>query len=102
MMKIYYAVKVDNDKFKLSNTHYDATKLKPDIVDIQSTSSGEFGLINPPISAYRSSSVVFDVSDSSLSYVKQTTSYSAFRLNLYLDENCTSSGSLINLLLPLV
>ena len=88
--KIYYAVKVDNDKFKLSDTHYGATRPKPDIVDIQSTSSGEFGLINPPISAYRSSNVVFDVSDSSLSYVKQTTSYSAFRLNLYLDENCTS------------
>ena len=88
--EIYYAVKVDNNRFKLSDTHYGATKLKPEVVDILSTSSGEFGLINPPIPAYRSSNVVFDVSDSSLSYVKQTTSYSAFRLNLYLDENCTS------------
>ena len=30
------------------------------------------------------------MSDSSLSYTKQTSSYSAFRLNFYLDENCTS------------
>ena len=87
---IYYIVKVDNDNFKLSNTYHDATKLKPAIVSIASTAAGEFGLVNPPISAYRSSSVIFDMSDSSLSYMKQTSSYSAFRLNFYLDENCTS------------
>ena len=87
---IYYTVKVDNDNFKLSNTYHDATKLKPTIVSIASSAAGEFGLVNPPISAYRSSSVVFDLSDTSLSYVKQTTSYSAFRLNFYVDENCTS------------
>ena len=81
---IYYIVKVDNDNFKLSNTYHDATKLKPTIVGIASTAAGEFGLVNPPISAYRSSSVIFDMSDSSLSYTKQTSSYSAFRLNFYL------------------
>jgi hypothetical protein len=87
---IYYTVRVDNDNFKLSNTYHDATKLKPTIVSIASSTAGEFGLVNPPISAYRSSNVVFDLSDTSLSYVKQTTSYPAFRLNFYVDENCTS------------
>ena len=87
---IFYIVKVDNNNFRLSNTHHDATKLKPSIVSIASTAAGEFGLVNPPIPAYRSSSVVFDMSDTSLSYIKQTSSYSAFRLNFYLDENCTS------------
>ena len=45
--KIYYIVRVDDNNFKLSNTYHDATSLKPIIVDVQSTSSGEFGLINP-------------------------------------------------------
>ena len=30
--KIYYIVKVDNNKFKLSNTYHDATSLKPELL----------------------------------------------------------------------
>ena len=84
--KIYYVVRVDNDKFKLSNTYYDSTQLTPKIISITSSSLGEFGLVNPYIFAYRGSSITFDLTDSSLSYTKQGTTYSAFRLNFYEDE----------------
>ena len=87
---IYYIVKVDNDNIKLSNTYYDSTNLIPSVVGISSASFGEFGLINPPIKAYRSSTLDFDISDSSLGFTQQTTQYSAFRLNFYLDDKYTN------------
>ena len=84
--KIYYIVKVDNDNIKLSNTYYDSTSLTPSVVGITSTSFGEFGRVNPPINAYRSSTLNFDISDSSLGFTQQSTDYSAFKLNFYLDD----------------
>ena len=87
--KIYYIVKVDNNNIKLSDSYYEATKLIPSIVGIASTSFGEFGLINPPIKAFRSSILNFDISDSSLGFTQQSTQYSAFKLNFYLDEERT-------------
>jgi hypothetical protein len=87
--KIYYVVKVDNNIIKLSNSHYESTKLIPSTVGISSTSFGEFGLVNPPVKAFRSSTLNFDISDSSLGFVQQSTQYSAFKLNFYLDEEHT-------------
>jgi len=87
--KIYYIVKVDNDNVKLSNTHYSSVSLAPSIVGISSTSFGEFGLVNPPINAYRTSTLNFDMSDSSLAYTQQSTQYPAFKLNFYLDDKYT-------------
>ena len=87
--KIYYIVKVDDDTIKLSNTYYDSLSLFPAITGIGSTGSGTLSLVNPPISAYRNSSVIFDLSDSSLSYINQSTQYPAFQFNLYTDSTFT-------------
>ena len=87
--KIYYIVKVDKDNVKLSNTYNSSVSLKPSIVGISSTSFGEFGLVNPPITAYRTSTLNFDVADASLAYTQQSTQYSAFKLNFYLDDKYT-------------
>ena len=83
----YFIVKVNNDSFKLSDTYYGSTQLKPSIVGIASTSNGTLSLINPPIEVYKDSIITFDLSDSSLSYTNQSTQYPAFQLNFYLDEN---------------
>jgi hypothetical protein len=88
--KEYFIVKVDNNNFKLSNTYYNATQINPSIVGISSTSGGTVSSINPPIQVYRDSTVTFDLSDQSLSYLNQGTYYPAFELNLYLDENFTT------------
>tara|TARA_R100000027_G_scaffold16248_1_gene11619 strand:+ start:1229 stop:14104 length:12876 start_codon:yes stop_codon:yes gene_type:complete len=89
--EIYYVVKVDENNFKLADTYYNSTQLKPTTVGIASTSFGEFGLVNPSVTAYRSSSLVFDLSDSSLAFTQQATQYSAFRFNFYLDEDYTKT-----------
>jgi hypothetical protein len=87
--QIYYAVIVDNDTIKLSNTYYSATSLIPEIVGITSASSGTLSPINPAIQLYKNSTITFDLSDSSLSYTNQFTLYPAFEFKFYNDSNFT-------------
>ena len=86
---LYYAVKIDDDTIKLSNTSYNSTLLKPVIVGITSASAGTINPINPPIKAYKDQSAIFDLSDTSLSYTAQGTVYPAFEFNIYSDQNLT-------------
>ena len=87
--KIYYVVLIDSNTIKLSNTYYSAVSLQPEIVGITSSSTGTLSPINPPIEAYKNSTITFDLSDSSLSYINQANSYSAFSLQFYKDSNFT-------------
>jgi hypothetical protein len=87
--KIYYVVVFDNNTIKLSDSYYNSISLTPEIVNITSSSSGSISQVNPPINVYRNSTVVFDLSDSSLSYSTGSSVKSAFELNFYLDENFT-------------
>ena len=95
--KIYYAIRVDSDKIKLAETYYGATKNDPTIVNITSASSGTINPINPHILVYNNTKVIFDTSDSSLSFSSQGNKYPAFVFGLYTDLNFTnewkSSGS---------
>ena len=87
--KIYYVYEIDKDNFKLTDTHYETTRQKPSVVGITSASSGTISPINPPLKVYRDSTVEFNVSDSSLAYTKQASSYAAFALNFYRDKTFT-------------
>ena len=87
--RIYYIVKVDNNTFKLSETYYKSTQLKPVIVNVTSAQDATFSAINPPLKAYKNSTVEFDLSDSSLSYINQATSYAAFEFNFYTNKDFT-------------
>ena len=89
--KEYFIFIVDNNNIKLTNTYYDSINTKPEIVNITSVSNGTLSLINPPIQVYKNSSVIFDLSDSSLSYIQQTTLYSAFDLKFFKDSNFTEN-----------
>ena len=84
---MYYIIKVGDNTIKLALTEYNATLEKPIVVDITSTTAGTIAPINPPLKLYKDSTITFDLSDSSLSFVKQSTQYSAFKLNFYTDEN---------------
>ena len=83
---IYYVIKVNNNKFKLATTYYDSTLDNPNYVNISSASFGELSLINPKIDITKNQEVVFDLSDKSLSYSKNSNYYSAFEFNLYTDS----------------
>ena len=85
----YYIVRVDNNKIQLSNSYYDATQINPNVVEISSASLGTINPITPLVKVYKNSTVTFDLSDPSLSYSKQGTTYPAFKFNLYVDKNFT-------------
>ena len=87
--KIYYVSLVDSNTIKLSNTYYSVVGLQPEIVAITSSSTGTLSPVNPPIEVYKNSTITFDLSDSSLSYVNQANSYPAFSLQFYKDSNFT-------------
>ena len=83
---IFYIVKIDADNFKLSKTKFDALSDKPTIVGLAST-SGTINPVNPRLNSKGNSSIIFDLSDSSLSYAPTLgDTRSAFRFNLYSDD----------------
>jgi len=87
--KIYYVVVYDENNIRLSSSYYSSKSLYPEIVGITSTHGGILSPINPQIKAYKDSTIVFDVSDPTLSYVTNSEIYSAFKLDFYQDSNFT-------------
>ena len=84
-----YVVRIDDNTIKLSQWQYYATLLKPEVIDLVTTGPGTISPINPPLKVYKDSTVTFDVSNTSLGYTKQATTYSAFELTFYSDEKLT-------------
>lgn len=84
--KEYYVYVVDRNNIKLATTKFNASQRKPEIISINSTSSGTIFPINPPIKVYKNSTVNFDLSDLSLSYDKSGLRYPAFKFELYTDS----------------
>jgi hypothetical protein len=78
--QIYYVNFIDNNKISLLD-------LNKNIVNIQSQSFGNILPINPDISLEKNKSIVFDLSDESLSFIKNNIRYSGFILNVYTDQN---------------
>jgi hypothetical protein len=84
--KIYYVIYVSRNKIKLSNSLYDSNNNQQSVVNIISSGSGSLSQINPPLSILNGETIIFDLSDSSLSYTKNSIK-SAFDFNLYTDSN---------------
>ena len=87
--RIYYVVVIDINTIKLSDTYHNSTLIKPIIVNLQNTGTGTINPVNPPIKVFKDSIVEFNLSDSSLGYVNQGVSFSAFDFNFYNDRNLT-------------
>lgn len=84
--KIYYVYVVDENNIKLTESLFECSKSVPTFVNITSASFGTLAPINPPLRVYRDSNVTFNLTDSSLSYSKNTTNYPAFELEFFTDE----------------
>ena len=85
--QIYYVYAADVNTIKLCRTIWETEQFTPNFVNINSASAGNIGPINPPISAYKDSTVVFDVGDSSLAFIRDSQPYSAFELDFYTDTS---------------
>ena len=88
--QIYYVVVVDENNLKLSANYFDTQTNIPQIIGITSSSLGTLSSINPPIKVYKNSNIIFDLSDSSLSFLNGSTLYSAFDFELFSDNNFTN------------
>ena len=85
--ELYYVIVVDDNTIKLSQSRSGALNSIPSYVGITSSYSGEIGLVNPPINVYEDSTLIFDVSDSSLRFLQQSTQYSAFEMLFHSDSS---------------
>jgi hypothetical protein len=85
---IYYVYVVDNNNFRLCYSISNATSTNPIVIDITSSSDGTISKINPPIAIERNQTIIFDLSDSSLSFANNSIIYSAFDFEIYSDADC--------------
>ena len=84
--KIYYVVNTNQNKVQLANSKYEALN-NESTVDITSSSNGEFLPINPKLDIVKYSKVIFDLSDSSLSYTSNGNQVPAFEFKIFKDKN---------------
>ena len=84
--KIYYIFVIDQNTIRLTENKLEIQKTFPDFIQINSQSFGKLSKINPGIEITKFSKIIFDLSDDSLSFIKNTISYPAFEFNLYIDS----------------
>ena len=88
--EIYYVINVSNNLIGISSSLYDSIKLSPSFINIQTSSSGTISPINPRIDITKNNQVIFDLSDSSLSFKNNSFNYPAFKFTLYSDSQFTN------------
>ena len=81
---LYYVFVIDENTISLYKTTYDV--LKKNFVDITTASSGKLLKVNPLLQITKYSKVRFDLSDSSLSFTRNSVTYPAFELSVYTDK----------------
>ena len=81
--KLYYVIYINKDSFKLSFCHYSCLSNMSGEFDLTSSGTGYFYKVNPKIEITRDQDIIFDTSDSSLSFKYGELDYSAFELKLF-------------------
>ncbi len=84
--QIYYVLKIDSDRFKLTKTLYDCLNLKKEI-NLSYSFSGYFYELNSNINIIKNQKLIFDLSDTSLSFNDGISVKPAFDFKLYYDKN---------------
>lgn len=85
---IYYAIVYDENRIRLSNSYYNATRENKVVISVTSSSAGTLSQVNPKIQIIKNQSVTFDLSDSSLSSpLLGIGNTSAFDFDLFYDKN---------------
>ena len=84
--QIYFILVIDENKIKLTTTYHETTLSEPNYINLTSTGNGTLSLINPKIEVFRNQSVIFDLSDSSLSHLINSIPYPSFDFKLYTDQ----------------
>ena len=93
----YFVLKLDKDSFKIGETYRDVISDPPSIVSIASTggSGQSFSLVNPPITLVDKDTLVFDVSDSSLSGTNLNFFYDRRFINEFVSTGSSSEFNIV-------
>ena len=89
--KMYYAVIIDQNTISLCNNFAETKKSLPNVIDLTTSGIGRLSSINPKIEVTKYQDIIFDVSDSSLSYRRGASNRPAFDFRLFNDENFENS-----------
>ena len=87
---MYYVIPYNETKVRLVSDKFELTAAEPNYVNIGTASTGRLSRINPLVKPNRNETLKFDLSDSSLSFINNGLSYSAFDFNLYIDKEFTT------------
>ena len=87
---IYYVQYIDENQIKLTRFPYNSQDRNVQIVDVTSASFGYISPVNPPIEIFKNSTIIFDLSDSTLSFNENSVDYPAFDFILYTDSQLTN------------
>jgi len=87
--KIYYIIVVDKNTVKVSSTYENAVLRDPSAIDLTTSVAGAFSSVNPGLNYVRNQKIIFDLSNSSLSFTRNSQNYSSFKLNFYRDPDFT-------------
>ncbi len=85
---MYFVIVDSPDKIKLANLEIDVTNGVP--INISGASAGIICRINPLIEISKNQTLKFDLSHSTLAFIQNSVTYSAFDLNLYSDSRYSS------------
>ena len=84
--KIYYVYVVDSSTIKLTTSTYESLQSRPSFIGITSASTGDISQVNPKLDVYKNTTINFDLSDSSLSYIQNSNNYPSFEFKIYTDK----------------
>ncbi len=87
---IYYIFKISDNKVALCTSYFDTDTFYGSydrVVNITSNSYGELYKVNPKIQTIRNNKIIFDLSDSSLSFIQGSVLKPAFDFDLYTDPS---------------
>ena len=84
---MYYVVSYDKDSIRLVDERFEIQEEDPNFKNLTSSGlGGTLSRINPLVTTRKNSTLKFDLSDSSLSFLSNGVSYSAFNMAVYLDQ----------------
>ena len=84
--RMYYVIFYDETNIRLVEERTELQSNNPNFVIISSATAGTLSKVNPPLLLRKNQQLKFDVSDSSLSFIDDGVSYSAFKLQFFKDK----------------
>ena len=84
--RMYFVLPFDENTIQLVENKFEIERPVPNVVNFTSTGNGTLSLVNPLVKVVRNETLKFDLSDPSLSFVSNENRYSAFEMNLFVDD----------------